>query len=185
MGYIDTFGEDGQRKSRKLVELDVEEVSLVDQPATGRRFAIVKRASLPQEVSDFLGEEGELEKDQAEAQAAVLEAIKKLAIFKRDFPGDILAAVQVLAKWAGEAAYAEEPPPPAEPTQKKSVKKGGQSGRPLWPSLCGTSPPAGDAGSNDAGGGDRRPQRGISKQARGQDDARDDNEPVNLWPSLG
>jgi len=188
MGYFDVFGEDARRKSRKLIDLEVEEISLVDRAATGGRFAIIKRAlpeELPQEIDDFL-EGQELEKDELAAQEAVAAAIKALKEFEEDFPSDVLAAIKTLSKWSVAATYPEAPADSDYGKSKKGLAKGGGS---LWPSL-GISMPGlqrarVDVARDDDGLPEHVPERrGVSKQAKGQGDLQDDGENENLWPSL-
>jgi hypothetical protein len=174
------------RKSRKLIDLEVEEISLVDRPANRQSFAIIKSA-LPASVQAFL--EGlELEKTEEEARAAVVKALETLATFEKDFPGDILQAVKVLAKWA--MVQAPEPEPEPETTAKRGVDpffvrprvlKGGG----LWPSL---NISKGVVLGGGVPGDDDLPEpvperRGFSKSVKGQGDMTIE-EPKSLWPSL-
>ena len=192
MGYYDTFGEDARRKSRKLIDLEVEEISLVDRAATGERFAIIKRAlpeELPQEIDDFL-EGQELEKDEAAAQEAVAAAIKALKVFEEDFPDDVLAAIKTLSKWAVAGAYPEAP---ADSDYGKS-KKGRLAKGGLWPSLgismIGLQRDRDrDVARDDDGLPEHVPERrGVSKGLKGQegddDKTKAKDDVAGFWPSL-
>ncbi|MBU1008472.1 hypothetical protein KKA53_05340 [Candidatus Dependentiae bacterium] len=183
MGYLEAFSEATKRKSRKIIELEIDEISLVDRAATGERFAVIKQTA-PEAILDFLGEENlvEIEADLAKAQEAVLAAFKYLAVYKADLPTDILAAVQVLGKYAA-AVFAEVAEPIAE---KKSMKKKGiVKVRPtLWPSLGVSILQAVDDGSADTDVADDKPRRGLSKGLKGQGDEGNDGKSENLWPSL-
>lgn len=187
MSYNDVFSEAGKRKSRKLIGLDIEEVSLVTIPANKRPFAIIKSA-LPESVQAFL--EGlELEKTEEEARAAILKALETLARFEKDFPQDILEAVKVLAKWAVPEDQAEPEPVPEPKTTAKDagffvrprVLKGGA----LWPSLSiSRGSVLGGGAPDDDSLPERVPERhGVSKSVKGQGDETIE-EPKPLWPSL-
>jgi hypothetical protein len=182
MGYPDVFSEEALRRARKLLGISVEEISIVDRAATGLKFSIVKRA-LPQEISDFLGADAELEKDLEGAQAAVSDAVKKLSPYMEDLPDDLAAAVRKLAAWATAGAYPEAP---ADTDYGKS-KKGGlaKSGGSLWPSFGSAFATVGDTARDDDGLPEHVPERrGVSKAAKGQLDQGDDRRSENLWPSL-
>lgn len=120
---------------RVIEKLDIEKISLVKNPATGITFTVFKSmdGNGNGEVSDelkseiekfFSGDEGtallksaaELD---AEAQKALQKALELLNKYKEDFPGDVLAAIKALAKYAPAAAadYGKYP-------AKKSLRRG-------------------------------------------------------------
>jgi hypothetical protein len=102
------------RTRRKLFDIDVDEISLVDNPANRRRFAIIKRAKMdiqkaveeffkltdPEEQVALEAAEKDLSED---AKDAIVKAVALLKKYLKDFPSDVGAAVAVLAGAVGEA----------------------------------------------------------------------------------
>lgn len=105
---------------RKILDIDVDEISVVDLAANRKKFYIRKGAvqmdELLKTLQAFLGADVVKEDDfktlkatLTEEQAAEIKsAVDTLAKYKADFPDDVLAAVQTLMKSA-LAAPVEEP----------------------------------------------------------------------------
>lgn len=100
-----------KRRGRRIENLEIEEISIVDEPANRRRFAIIKAADpgLAKLFSTFLdGIEENMRK--ADIPAGAIEALKSaleiLNKFKNDFPDDVVAALQVLGQAASASAGA-------------------------------------------------------------------------------
>ncbi|NVM21425.1 MAG: hypothetical protein HWN68_06560 [Desulfobacterales bacterium] len=97
---------------RRLKDLEVEEISLVDSAATRKQFYIVKRRNQQMEefvelLKSFLGEDEITDEDIEKANKvpeAALKAIKGavniLNKYKADFPPEILNALKTLTKYA-------------------------------------------------------------------------------------
>jgi hypothetical protein len=95
--------------ARKLENIEVEEVSIVDAAANRKKFGIIKRRS---EVDEFItiiksmaGElsDEELEKAKAlpaDAQKAIAGALNILNKYKADYPADVLDAIKTLTKYS-------------------------------------------------------------------------------------
>jgi hypothetical protein len=101
--------------ARKLTDIEVEEISLVDAAANRKKFAIIKRKHTMDKLIELLKSIGleltaeELEKAGAmseEAQKAIRMAVGLLAKYKDEMPADVLAAVQTLARGATTAPAA-------------------------------------------------------------------------------
>jgi len=98
--------------ARKLKDLDIEEISLVDAGAVRKTFYIKKqRRSLMDLIDilkDMLGPDTELSDDEVkkakelteDAAKAIAGALKILNKYKDDMPDDVLAAIKTLAKYA-------------------------------------------------------------------------------------
>jgi hypothetical protein len=110
-------------KRRKLKEIEVEEISLVDKAANQKTFAIVKRdgAADPEGIlellKDFAGQEVtdedlELAETPEKALAIIKDALKKLTPYLTGdlFPDDVEAAIKTLGKFAG-IGYGYSPAP--------------------------------------------------------------------------
>lgn len=101
-----------RKKRRKIVDLDVSEISLVDSPSNRRPFAIVKADGADPELLDeirkfygaeFEGLEDVLEKAAelpAEAAAAIKDALKTLNKFTDVMPDPVLDAMKTLAQYS-------------------------------------------------------------------------------------
>jgi len=182
MGYYDVFSE-GKRRRRKLENIEVEEISLVDQPANGLRFAIIKRAgaTLSELLKGF-----DSSKMSEDAGEAIKKALQILLAYKEDFPAEILESIQVLAKFVEEGyGYPKAGPDGGPLVAKRS------SGAGRWPSFTISKGGfAGLGGRESAIPGDddfpgRVPdphKRGVSKAIKGQGD--ETIEDKELWPSL-
>jgi gamma-glutamylcysteine synthetase len=110
---------------RKILDIEIDEISVVDSAANRKKF-FIKKGAIPMDelfktLQSFLGadvvKEDELKKvPLSEEQAAEIQAaVATLAKYKADFPDDILAAVQSLAK----AAVLRAPLPEVEVTIEK------------------------------------------------------------------
>lgn len=109
---------------RKIEEIEIDEISLVDQPANRKPFYIIKRQQTMDElikvlksvlgVKDLTEEQIEkLKAMGADASKAVKDALSLLDTYKGDFPDDLLGAVKTLATYASyghpaKAAKADE-----------------------------------------------------------------------------
>lgn len=96
---------------RKLKDIDVDEISLVDAGAVRKKFYIKKRRSLMdlfEILKDFLGPDVELSEEEIakakelseEAAKAIKGALSMLNKYKNDMPDDVVKAMQTLAKYA-------------------------------------------------------------------------------------
>lgn len=105
------FDEYGNRKKkrRKLLDIDVTEISLVDLAATGNKFLITKRGEkmeLDEILKAFLGPEdldeiNELAKDlPEETKTEILDALKVLDEYLEALPGDATDGLRELVKLA-------------------------------------------------------------------------------------
>jgi len=121
--------------ARKIIDIDVEEVSIVDAAANKSRFAIIKRREMMEEfvklvkslVGDELTEE-ELEKVSkqelpADQLKAVSSALSTLSKYKADFPADILGAIKTLAKYTAAPAAPAEAKRKGEEVAKEDMEK--------------------------------------------------------------
>jgi len=105
---------------KRLSDIDLEEVSLVDIPAIKRKFLIVKQ----EDKLEDLTIEAEVEKKLSDKAAnAVKGALKMLDAYKGEFTGKLKSAVEALAEAAGygypEGEY-------AKPKEKESAEKSGR-----------------------------------------------------------
>jgi len=123
--------------ARKLLDIDIEEISLVDRPANRKRFYIIKQEGtmwkdkeLEKLFIDFFGEEEfenlkksieeekkteKKEKLTEEAINAIKGALNILNKYKDDFPKELKDAVKVLAEFVAKYPY---PYPYPEKTKK-------------------------------------------------------------------
>jgi len=98
---------------RKLKNIDVEEISLVDVPANRKKFYFLKRSQTMEELLEILkgmfgddvltAEEIEKAKEKElseEASKAIKGALNILNKYKDDMPPDVKDAIKVLAKYA-------------------------------------------------------------------------------------
>jgi len=202
MAYYDVFSEDEERKTRKLTDLEIEEISLVDAPANRARFQVIKRRGENMEleniVNEFIAEGGELSESvkkalDEDAKKALIQALSLLKKYLPDMPPDVADAVKVLAAAAAgkSESYGEKPkkkpkdygysyPEKSDEAKQKSLAKSGA----LWPSLAAAmgGGPAAEPGEDDLP--ESVPQlRSLSKGLKGQGD--EEIEEKNLWPSLG
>ena len=100
----------GRVRKRKLIDVDVSEISLVDHAATGMTFAIVKRdAALVELLKPFADDEVEelLKAGDPAALKALREALKTLGPYVSGLPDDIAAAVKTLVALAAGPADGE------------------------------------------------------------------------------
>lgn len=116
--------------ARKLIDIEVEEVSIVDAAANRSKFAIIKRRAIMDELitmlKALLGDEfneesmakAELPED---AVKAIKGALKILNQYKDDLPGDILGAIKALAKHSAAGAPAQK----SEEMSKEDIEKVG------------------------------------------------------------
>jgi hypothetical protein len=100
--------------TRKLRDLEIDEISLVDKAATGKKFMIIKStevinlkkiADLIEEFSDeifdetFAREDFEKKDIPQDVKDKVKEALEALNKYKDDFPDDLTAAIKILLKF--------------------------------------------------------------------------------------
>lgn len=101
---------------RKILDIEIDEISVVDRAANRKNFFIKKQGATPMDqllkaLNEFLGadviKEEELAKlPLSEEQAKEIQAaVAVLSKYKADFPDDVLAAVQSLTK----SAFAARP----------------------------------------------------------------------------
>ena len=103
-----------KRRGRRLRDIDVDEISLVDFAATGRKFMIIKSAEvtntmeeLEQLINEFNPEGNEIEvlrkaKDKLpkEMLNELTKAYKALVKYKDDLPSDLKEGIDILGKYA-------------------------------------------------------------------------------------
>ncbi len=129
--------------ARKLRDMEIDEISLVDKAATGKKFMIIKSseviqlekiADLIEEFSDEIFDEtfarGDFEKKDIPQNVkdklkVALEALNK---YKGDFPENLTTAIKLLLKFVA-VSYGL---PGGESPGKKKVKKQGIK---FWPSF--------------------------------------------------
>jgi len=94
---------------RKLKDIVIDEISLVDKGANKKKFAIIKEDEIKELLESFFGEDSDAAAAMAKAvedmdpdmKNAVLKAIELLEPYKEDMPENLLTAVKVLAAAAG------------------------------------------------------------------------------------
>jgi len=103
-----------KRRGRRLQNIDVNEISLVDSAATGKKFMIIKSAEvtntmreLEELLNEFNPEGNEIEilrkaKDKLpkEMLDELTKTYKVLVKYKDDFPDDLTEAIKILGKYA-------------------------------------------------------------------------------------
>jgi len=103
-----------KRRGRRLQNIDVDEISLVDSAATGKKFMIIKSAEvtntmeeLEQLINEFNPEGNEIEilrkaKDKLPKEMVdeLTKAYKAIVKYREDFPDDLAEAIKVLGKYA-------------------------------------------------------------------------------------
>ncbi len=138
-----------KRRGRRLQNIDVDEISLVDFAATGKKFMIIKSAEVintMEELEKLLNElnpEGyEVEilrkaKDKLpkEMLDELTKAYKPILKYKDDFPDDLLEAIKILGKYA---SYGYAGP------EGKGIKKAAS-----WPSITAQLFGTGEPGEDD------------------------------------
>ncbi|MBW1939376.1 MAG: hypothetical protein JRI67_11560 [Deltaproteobacteria bacterium] len=102
--------------TRKLMDIEMTEVSFVDEPANKRKFLffkaqdskgdIVMDNELLELMKAYFGDDAKLDFEKAEeisdkALKAIKDALKLINKYRADFPDDLKKAVGVLAKYAG------------------------------------------------------------------------------------
>jgi len=106
-----------KHRGRTLRDIDVDEISLVDFPATRHKFMIIKSAEvtntmreLEELLNEFNPDGNEIEllrkaKDKLPKEMVndLVKAYKAILKYKEDFPDDLLEAVKVLGKYASYA----------------------------------------------------------------------------------
>jgi len=108
----------GRVRKRRLIDVDVDEISLVDRAATGMTFAIVKRDAALSKVFEAFADEGIedllTKGDEKALKAALKAALEKLGPYLDGMPDDISAAIKTLAGFAAgpPAAAADYGQPP-------------------------------------------------------------------------
>ena len=103
-----------KHRGRRLQNIEVDEISLVDSAATGKKFMIIKSAEvtntmreLEELLNEFNPEGNEIEllrkaKDKLpkEMLDELTKAYKAILKYREDLPDDLLEAVKVLGKYA-------------------------------------------------------------------------------------
>ena len=103
-----------KHRGRRLRDMDVDEISLVDFPATGRKFMIIKSVEVTntmEELEELLnefnpdGNEVELlrkakDKLPKEMLDELTKAYKALVKYKDDLPSDLKEGIDILGKYA-------------------------------------------------------------------------------------
>jgi acyl-CoA-binding protein len=99
------------KKARKLKDIDVEEISLVDSAATFKKFFITKHRRISMKkflelLKSFFGDElkeediTKAEGIEEDAQKAIGDALTIFEEYKDDFTPDVLGAIMTVAKMA-------------------------------------------------------------------------------------
>lgn len=116
--------------TRKLKEIEVEEISFVSKAATGKKFMIIKNAEVNtmQDLKDFLveflededAEEFQKAENEGKLGEKLEEALKEIRIFEKDFPDSLRKAIGVLVQCVYKG-YGHNSKAPS--SDKKKVKK--------------------------------------------------------------
>jgi len=128
-------------KARLLKKIEVDEISLVERPATRRKFLVIKEDNTVKELiellKEFVPESEDADYDvieKADMKPATLKAIKGalsiLLAYKSDMPSDLISAIGVLAKHAIGSPY-PRPYKKSEETLEELVAQIEKSGRRL------------------------------------------------------
>jgi len=99
-----------KKKARKLKDVEVEEISIVDRAANQKEFAIIKKqsAELEELLAGFVDDEiKDLTKDEEQAREAVKSALKELKQYVSDMPDTVAKAIKTLAAFAAGAVAGE------------------------------------------------------------------------------
>ncbi len=93
------------KKPRKLVDIDVDEITLCGSAATCKKFFIMKMEDSMKDfdevlklVEEFVADD-DLEKSKVDAQQ-LKEAMKTLVAFKSDLYPELRSSISVVLKWA-------------------------------------------------------------------------------------
>ncbi len=129
--------------TRKLRGLEIEEISLVDKAATGKKFMIIKSAEVIQlkkladlieEFSDEVFDEtyGRTDFEKKDVPQEVKDEVKKaleaLNKYKDDFPDDLTAAIKLLLKFVAVSyGYGQPGKSPGKKVKKQQIS--------YWPSF--------------------------------------------------
>jgi len=120
--------------TRKLRDIEIEEISLVDKAATGRKFMIIKSAEviilkeiadLIEEFSDevfdetFSREDFEKKDISQKVKDALKEALEAINKYREDLPSDLKSGIDLLLKFVA-VSYGL---PGKETPGKKEIKK--------------------------------------------------------------
>ena len=99
-----------KRRGRRLQNIDVDEISLVDFAATRHKFKIIKNQGgvKQMELKDFLieflededAEEFQKAENEGKLKEKLQEALKEIKVFQDDLPDSLRKAIGVLAQWA-------------------------------------------------------------------------------------
>jgi len=94
-----------KKTPRRIENLEIEEISIVDEPANRRHFAIIKSADpgLAKAFGEFLDgfEKADIS---ADAMKALKDALDLVNEYKKDWPEDVLKAIQTITEFAASAA---------------------------------------------------------------------------------
>ena len=195
-----------KKRPRKVADLEIDEISLVDFPASRKRFAITKAADIPELgdlIQTFCGDD-EIEKETPDA-AALKEAVSFLEKYKLDFPPEVLSAIRTLARSAGviaadsTAAPGDGGYPGASHVRLPGFKKGDEKWSSFSLSQIGVQIPLRITKRWDAEAEELEaavdpdepipeelgpPPKGVRKSLNGQDVDDDQEESKELWPSV-
>jgi len=115
------------RRGRKLLDLEVSEISIVDSPANRQVFAIVKRAKADPELTKILEafasediEELMKQGDPGKLKAALKTALKTLGPYLEGMPTDVSQAIKVLGAFASGPPAAADGEDYGQPPEKKA-----------------------------------------------------------------
>jgi hypothetical protein len=189
-----------KKPGKDLVDLEVEEISLVDASANRKKFAMIKSVAgeTLQELLSFLQDEGSekiaMQKVESLGTEDIGDYVEALSVLKKYdgcFPCEILDALAVLVGLCPQLQKAEGMP----------ITKFAEGGAfdTLFRNLVAVSNnprmikalQKGDLARGLGNDDDEldledevTPGRGVSKSAKGQDDVLEDGEVENKWPSL-
>ena len=102
-----------ERKPRRLVDIEIEEISIVRNAASRKSFSIIKRSedrmkdfdTVMSLVEEFVADD-DLEKSKIDAQQ-LKEALKTLISFKSDLYPELKSSISVVLRWACGKEYGD------------------------------------------------------------------------------
>jgi len=136
------------KRARRLQSISVNEVSVVDMPATGERFLVLKSKrggntmgdELKASIEKILGEGFDVAKISADATKALEEACTLLEKYLDDMPDDVAGAIRKLVALSAGAIDGEPKPKPREGEYPEEKNEDGrlvflERSADKWPSI--------------------------------------------------
>ncbi len=127
---LESFERDRKRRAkRRIMDIEVDEISLVDRAATGKQFLITKADD---EADEFEKTDGDalfsklqgFISDIGPDPLGLSKAIDLLELYRQEFPSDVLKAIQSLAAAVLEAIAAPDAAPAGKGKKKKEKMPG-------------------------------------------------------------